>query len=165
VNATAKYALVSCILAGGIVVAAAQSFEQRFEQIGKLISDEAATEAIKLALTKIDQATCESNKPCARASAEEFSRPPIKVEDGRAAMIYAVNSALAQWCGLDWKRSFLPMIAYGKHHEKMTDRKLQLMTLIHGDFMGRQLASYMKSGQCPANLKARLDTDLPRLNR
>jgi len=61
-------------------------------------------------------------------------RPPISMEDGRAAMVFAMKSALAQWCGLDWKRSFLPMIAFGKNQKKMSDRQLQLMTLIHGDF-------------------------------
>jgi hypothetical protein len=80
-------------------------------------------------------------------------------------MVFAIKSALAQWCGLDWKRSFLPMIAFGKNQKKMSDRQLQLMTLIHGDVQGRQLATYMKSGQCPANLQSQLDTQLPKLNR
>ncbi|MEA2838378.1 MAG: hypothetical protein QOD89_2928 [Bradyrhizobium sp.] len=80
-------------------------------------------------------------------------------------MVFAIKSALAQWCGLDWKRSFLPMIAFGKNQKKMSDRQLQLMTLIHGDFQGRQLATYMKSGQCPPTLLSQLDTQLPKLNR
>jgi hypothetical protein len=142
--------------------AAQETFDQKF---GKMITDSAASEAIKLALTKIHTATCESNKPCARASVEEFARPPISLEDGRAAMVFAIKSALAQWCGLDWKRSFLPMIAFGKNQKKMSDRQLQLMTLIHGDFQGRQLATYMKSGQCPPTLLSQLDTQLPKLNR
>jgi hypothetical protein len=141
---------------------AQETFDQKF---GKSITDGAASEAIKLALTKIQTATCESDKPCARASAEEFSRPPISLEDGRAAMVFAIKSALAQWCGLDWKRSFLPMIAFGKGQKKMSDRQLQLMTLIHGDFQGRQLATYMKSGQCSPTLRSQLDAQLPKLNR
>jgi hypothetical protein len=47
----------------------------------------------------------------------------------------------------------------------MTDRQLQLMTLIHGDFQGRQLATYMKSGSCPPTLQSQLDSQLPKLNR
>src|ERR1039458_6547979 len=85
---------------------AKETFDQKF---GKSITDGAASEAIKLALTKIQTATCESDKPCARASAEEFSRPPISLEDGRAAMVFAIKSALAQWCGLDWKPTRLAM--------------------------------------------------------
>jgi hypothetical protein len=142
--------------------AAQETFDQKY---GKMISDGAALEAIKLALTKIQTATCESSKPCSRASTEEFARPPISLEDGRAAMVFAIKSALAQWCGLDWKRSFLPMIAFGKYQKKMSDRQLQLMTLIHGDFQARQLATYTKSGQCPPTLQSQLETHLPKLNR
>ncbi len=148
------------ILAGDC--AAQETFDQKFS---KMITDAVASEAIKLALTKIQAATCESNKPCARATPDEFSNPPISLEDGRAAMVFAIKSALAQWCGLDWKRSFLPMIAFGKNQKKMTDRQLQLMTLIHGDFQGRQFATYTKSGQCPSALQSQLDAQLPKVNR
>ena len=138
----------------------AETFDEKY---GKMILDDTAREAIKLALTKITTATCESKKPCPPATPEEFTRPPITIIDGRAAMVFAIKSALAQWCGLDWKRSFLPMIAFGKHHQKMSDRQLQLMTLIHGDFQGRQFAFYSKSGQCPPSLRDQLDAQLPRL--
>src|SRR5579883_1341060 len=101
------------ILAGNS--AAQETFDQKFS---KMITDDAASEAIKLALTKIHTATCESNKPCAQATPDEFSNPPISLEDVRATMVFAIKSALAQWCGLDWKRSFLPMIAYGKNRKR-----------------------------------------------
>jgi hypothetical protein len=140
----------------------AQTFDEKY---GKMISDDAAREAIKLALKKIGTAVCESNRPCAAASADEFDRPPITVIDGRAAMVFGIKSALAQWCGLDWKRSFLPMIAFGKQKMRMSDRQMQLMTLIHGDFQGRQFAFYSKSGQCPPQLQQQLDAQLPKLNR
>jgi hypothetical protein len=54
------------------------------------------------------------------------------------------------------------MIAFGKYKMKMNDRQLQLMSLIHGDFYGRQLAFYTKSGQCPATLREQLDAQLPK---
>jgi hypothetical protein len=147
------------------ILAATSTAQETFDQkFGKMITDSAASEEIKLALTKI-QTACESNKPCPPATPEEFSRPPISLEDGRAAMVFAIKSALAQWCGLDWKRSFLPMIAFGKGQKRMSDRQLQLMTLIHGDFQGRQLATYMKSGQCPLTLQSQLDGQLPKLSR
>jgi len=142
--------------------AEAETFDEKYS---KMISDDAAREAIRLALTKIDKATCESNRPCAAAKAEEFTQTPITLVDGRAAMVFAIKSALAQWCGLDWRRSFLPMIAFGKLHEKMNDRQLQLMTLIHGDFQTRQFILYTKSGQCPAQLREQLDAQLPKLDR
>lgn len=161
------FKIVRMICVGGVlslevISANAETFEQKY---GKMISDDVARAAIRVALTKIDKATCEANKLCSPANADEFSRPPIAIEDGRAAMVFAIRSALAQWCGLDWKRNFLPMIAYGKGQKKMNDRQLQLMSLIHGEFQGRQLATYTKSGSCPANMRTQLDAQLPKLNR
>jgi hypothetical protein len=93
-----------------------------------------------------------------------LATPPIKLVDGRAAIVFAIKSALAQWCGLDWKRSFLPMIAFGKYRMKYSDRQMHLMALIHGDFYARQYAFYSKTGQqCPAALRERLDTQLPKI--
>jgi hypothetical protein len=140
----------------------AQTFDEKY---GKMISDGAARAAIKLALEKIGTAICESNQPCAPAIPEEFERPPITVVDARAAMVFGIKSALAQWCGLDWRRSFLPMIVFGKQKMKMSDRQMQLMTLIHGDFQGRQLAFYSKSGKCPPQFRQQLDAQLPKLKR
>ena len=144
---------------------AAADMEQTFVKYSKMVSDDAARDSMKLALTKIHTAQCEANRPCAPAKPEEFSQMPIALEDGRAAMTFAIISALSQWCGLDWKRSFLPMIGYGKYKKKMSDRQLQLMTLIHSDFMGRQLAFYVKSGKtCPQELRTQFDGDLPKLS-
>jgi hypothetical protein len=57
------------------------------------------------------------------------------------------------------------MLAFGKQKVRMSDRQMQLMTLIHGDFQGRQFAFYSKSGQCPPQLQQQLDAQLPKLNR
>jgi hypothetical protein len=142
------------------VSVAQETFDQKF---GKMITDDAALEAIRLGLSKIHTAKCEANKPCEPTGAAELANPPIKIVDERAAMVFAIKPPLAQWCGLDWKRSFLPMLAFGKRQMKFNDRQLQLMTLIHGDFQGRQLATYSKSGQCPATLRGQLDAQLPKL--
>ncbi len=137
--------------------------ESLVEKYSKMVSDESVKPFIKDALTKIQLVTCEENTPCTEATEEEFSKPPITIIEGRAAMAHAIVSALAQWCGLDWKRSFLPMIAYGKYHEKMTDRNLQLLTIIHGTFQESQFQFYKKSGGCPEKFKNELDTNLPKL--
>jgi hypothetical protein len=141
------------------VAVAQETFDEKY---GKMISDGAAREAIGLALSKIHLAACKPNKPCAPASASEKASPPITIVDGRAAMVFGIKSALAQWCGLDWKRGFLPMIAFGKGPMKMTDRQLNLMSLIHGDFMARQLATYKNGGECPPAVRQQLDTQLPK---
>ena len=148
------------LLLTSAVTSAQENFDEKF---GKMISDDAARESIKLALTKVHTTVCASKKPCAPTNASELANPPITIVDGRAAMVFAIKSALAQWCDIDWKRSFLPMIAFGKHKMKMNDRQLQLITLIHGDFQARQFATYAKAGQCPATLRAQLDSQLPKL--
>jgi hypothetical protein len=155
------------ICALGLLLSANASIAQENfdEKFGKMIPDATAMEAIKIGLSKIHTAKCEANKSCEPTSATELANPPIKIVDSRAAMVFGIKSALAQWCGLDWKRGFLPMIAFGKQKMKYNDRQLQLITLIHGDFQGRQLATYTKSGQCPATLQSQLDTQLPKLNR
>jgi hypothetical protein len=128
-----------------------------------MIPDSAANAALQEALGKIHEAKCEDDQPCSPTSDEERKNPPITNVDARAAMVFGVKSALAQWCGLDWKRSFLPMIAYGKGVMKMSDRQLSLMSLIHGDFMGRQIIFYRNSGACPEDMKGRLDAYLPKV--
>ena len=134
------------------------------ETLGRMVSDDAALEAIRLGLSKIHTVKCEADKPCEPANAAELASPPIKIVDGRAAMVFAIKSALAQWCGLDWKRSFLPMIAFGKDRMRYSDRQMNLMALIHGDFYVRQYAFYSKTGQqCPASLRERLDAQLPKM--
>jgi hypothetical protein len=154
----------SVVLIGGSVANRAEAaFETIFAKYSAMISDDLAKEAAKLALTRVDQTTCESDRPCAPATPEEFSQPPISTEDARAALTFGLISALAQWCGLDWKRNFLPMIAYGKNQKRMSDRQLQLMTLIHGDFQRRHFAFYTKSGSCPADFRNELDAELPKL--
>lgn len=141
---------------------AQETFDQKF---GKMISDSASLEAIKLALTKIEKVACGSNKTCDRASPEEFERPPISLEDGRAAMVAGIKSALAEWCGIQWIRSFRHMNAANREQKKMNYRQLQLMALIHGDFQRRQIATYSKSGQCPPALRSQLDAYLPPLSQ
>jgi len=152
------------LICGPAANRAEAAFEAIFEKYSAMVSDDHAKEATKLALTRLDQTTCESNRPCAPATPEEFTEPPISTEDSRAALTFGMISALAQWCGLDWKRNFLPMIAYGKNQKKMSDRQLQLMTLIHGDFQRRQFAFYTGSGSCPADLRNQLDAELPKLD-
>jgi len=142
--------------------AAQGTFDQKF---GKMISDGAALEAINLALKKIGTVPCESKRLCDPASPEEFAHPPISLEDGRAAMVAGIKSALAEWCGIQWIRSFRPMIAVSREQRKMNYRQLQLMAWIHGDFQRRQIATYSKSGLCPLTLRSQLDAYLPPLSQ
>ncbi len=137
--------------------------ETLVERFGKSIPDSAVRPFIEEALKNIHSARCEADNFCAAATEKEFENPPINLQDGRAALAHGVASALAQWCGLDWKRSFLPMMAFGRHKMKMGDRSLALMTLMHGSFQARQLKFYQSKGVCPDKLRADLDAQLPKL--
>ncbi len=141
--------------------ALAQNLDQK---LARNISDEAASAFLENALRSIHKAQCDDGQLCAATTETELRSPPISIIDARAAMVFGIKSALAEWCGLDHKRSFLPMIAFGKDKMRLDTRQLQLMSLIHGDFMGRQLAVYTQSGQqCPAHFKAQLDGHLPKI--
>jgi hypothetical protein len=150
------------IAAGAQAQTQAKTFEEFFKSLEAQVSEDAARESIQLALKRIQTGMCEGNKPCAPASAQELAQPPIGVAEGRAAMVFGIQSALAQWCGLDFKRGFLPMLAVAKRKANMNDRQMMLMSLIHGDFMTRQIKSYQDRGKCPAQLRDQLDTLLPK---
>lgn len=133
-----------------------------FDTYSKMVNDDAANAFINHALKNIEGGRCGKNI-CEKATDEEFENPPINTEAGRAAMTFGIISALSQWCGLDWKRAYLPMMAFAKYHEKMSDRNLTLMSIIHSDFMALQLIYYRKSGSCTQKFKNDLNEKLPKI--
>lgn len=159
------FALTVLLTLSALIVsgnATAESFEEKF---GKMIPDDVAAAALQAALHKIDYDVCGHDPSCSPTTDEELRNPPISTHDARAAMVFGIKSALAEWCGLDSKRSFLPMIAFGKEAKGFNDRQLAIMSLIHGDFMARQYGHYKRSKtQCPATLKTQLNNELTKLN-
>lgn len=140
---------------------AADPLDDRF---AAQVPDAVADQALLLALERVHLGKCEDQTSCAKATDAERANPPITTADARAAMVFAIKSALASWCGLDYRRSFLPMMIAGREKMKLSERQLRLMALIHGDFMARQIRDYKNSGQtCPNSFKAQLDGYLPKL--
>lgn len=140
--------------------AEAESFDEKY---GKSITDDIALHAIKMALPKLGTAICENGKACTPPTPAETEKPPISMEDSRAAMLFGIKSALAQWCGLDFRGSLLPMLAFGKNVQKLNERQIHLINFIHADFMTRQFKFYSQSGaSCPDTLRKQMDTQLPR---
>ena len=156
-------ALATAIFLAATPFAAAQQQESLDQMFAKQIPDEGVQAAIKRSLSSIQTATCENKKPCAPATAAELAKPPITVNDGRAAMVFGIKSAMAEWCGLDMKRSFLTMIFIGKNNLKMNERQLMLMTLIHGEAMAGQTKIAGTRGPCPPDLKQELDNNMPKM--
>jgi hypothetical protein len=137
--------------------------ETLLETFSKTIPDSAIRPAILEALNNVHTARCDGDKLCAATTQKEIENPPISLEDGRVVLTYGIVSALAQWCFLDWKRSFVPMMAYGRQKMGMNDRALAVVALMHGAFQLRQLAVFRTTGVCPDDLRTRLDTELPKL--
>jgi len=148
------------LLVSANISAAQESFEEKY---AKMISDDVADNSIQLALSKIQSAKCDGDKLCAPATPAEVAKPPLATNDARVAMVTAIKSALAQWCGLNGLRSFLPMLAALDKARGMNDRQRQLVALIHADFMGRQLAFYKNGGECPPEVRQQLDAQLPKM--
>lgn len=141
--------------------------ETLFEKYGKLITDDVVLAYRSRALKKLYVAPCAPDEPCVSSKQDgkqigEYE-PLISLQAGRTAMAHGIVSALAEWCNLDWKRSFLPMLAEGRTKQKMDDRPLMVMALMHSDFQGSQLAFYRKEGACTEQIRAELDTLLPKI--
>lgn len=152
-----------CVLAVSAGAVRAQTFS---EKIGGMITDDLANQSIRFALENVHKAICPNDQPCPPASDEELAAPPIGTQDSRVAMITGVRSALASWCGLDFQRSFQPMMRQARRHQEFGDRELALLSIIHGAVMGRQVEKFGDKGQvCPDKLRAQLDAQLPRVDQ
>lgn len=140
------------------------SAETLAEKMGKAIPDTDVESIRTLALKNLQTALCDPDKHCTPATSDEFASPPISIAEGRVAMVQGAISALIQFCGLDYKRNFVPMMDYNRHELKMSERALSLIVLMHGIRQAEQLISYkaeLKS--CPEGLRAKLDAELPKL--
>ena len=128
------------------------------DKYGQMVSDDAVRTFMVDALKKVHLEKCEAGKSCSAATPQEFEQLPISIAAG-----HGIISALAQWCGLNWQRSFLPMIAYGRRQMKMTARPLMIMTLMHARILKMQVEHYRTRGTCPAKLLQDLDSQLPKV--
>jgi hypothetical protein len=130
------------------------------EQYGMIVNDDAARDAIRLALKKIDTSMCEPQKRCAPATPEELTQPPITVLDARTAMAFGIKSALMRWCARGPKMvgDFDMVLDWARWQRKMSSRQIQLVDLIREDYHGRQSASLL--GPCPDELRKELDPEL-----
>ena len=128
-------------------------------------TDEQTRPFMVYALKNVHNVECENGQHCSKATEEEFSNPPLSVNQMKGAIAHGGVGAMALWCGLDSKRTLLAMLGYGKHVEKMSDRNLQLMSLINGAFQGSQLRSLKKLGECPPEIKERVDREMPVLKK
>jgi hypothetical protein len=121
-----------------LLIASPCAGEETFEQKAtRTFPDKDVEGMLRLALQNIDKALCENNKPCAPATPDELAHPPLSVTEARRIMIQGSTSALAESCGLDYKRSFVPMMIYYRRQKKMNERSLAIVAMVHGISQGR----------------------------
>jgi len=66
------------------------SGEPMVEKYGRLVSDDDVRLFREDALSRIQLARCEQDKPCAPATVDERANPPISILDGRAALAHGI---------------------------------------------------------------------------
>lgn len=114
----------------------------------------------------IDQVLLYNEKPscgstgCPPATQEELANPPLTIAEGRRAMDAALESARWKWCGItNSERLFPGFIGHAQHVLKYDDRKLSLMSLIHGIMQARAERNFAAGGPCPPQLKKQLEAE------
>jgi hypothetical protein len=121
------------------------------------LADAQVRHALNLALRNIHKALC-GDAACAVATADEFVKPPITLDQARTAINTGVLSGTAQWCGLDWKhRLFLPMMSRFTAEAQPSERQRALFALLHGIYQGQVSASLAPRGPCPDDVKAGIE--------
>lgn len=122
-----------------------------------------AKSILQLALKSIDRASCGNDQKCAPATETEFANPPLMMEEAHFVIATASRSAMATFCNLDSRRSFLPMIATMRNERKLNNRQLALAAVMHGIAEVQVLDHYKKTAQCTDDMRTRLDASLPKI--
>ena len=125
--------------------------------------DEVVHKLVKLALENMPRALCADLKPCPPATPEEFKSPPVSMEHARAIIASGTRTALADWCGLDWRRrSYLPMMHHYRRTLRFNERQMSLVGLLHGIHQGMTEGALKTKGTCDEATRAKLDAQLPK---
>jgi hypothetical protein len=144
--------VASVVLLGLAVTATVQAQGQSALRL----SDEQVRRLVVLALNNIGHARCANNQPCAAATAEEKSNPPIAADEVRLAFNRGALSGAGQHCGLDWQsRNFAPMMRYWRATMKKNERQAALLGLLHG--IAQDMAK--PDGQTVCTTRARENVD------
>jgi hypothetical protein len=126
------------------------------------IPDAVARKMLELGLRNIDRAVCGGLDMCAPATPEEFEFPPISIDNARGALLAGTRSAYARWCGLDDRRSIVPMMRVLRQKWRFNDRQVALAAVIHGIQMNSVAERLKARGACDAATRRKLDAELPK---
>jgi len=123
--------------------------------------DETVRQLLSLALDNIQEGLCANGQACSPATADERANPPLTINEAKAIVGRGVVSAMAERCGLDWRRlNYLPMMAYWRTTLKSPERKLTLISLLHGITQGQIEKALLKRGPCSDGERRHIESSL-----
>lgn len=126
------------------------------------IPDAVVRKMIELGLKNIHRALCDGFNECKPATPAEFERPPLSVEQARAAILVGGRSAFVAWCGLDAnRRSVLPFMQQLRRSKQYSERQLALLAVVHGIQQSITAEQLKAKGECDEASRKRLDAQLP----
>lgn len=122
--------------------------------------DDAVRKTIDAALRRIEVGKC-GPAACAPATEDELANPPLTIAEARRAMDAALESAGWKWCGIaNRERIFDALILDAQDVLKYDERKLTLLTIIHGMTRAGAERAFDRSGRrCPPQRKKQLEAE------
>ena len=116
---------------------------------------------LMLALENIQRGRCDGGQPCAAATSEEKTNPPIAIAEARAVISRATLSGVAEHCGLDWQKlNFVPMMTYWRTTLKKNERQMALIGMLHGIMQSQIQRFVAERGPCTPQMRQDTETRL-----
>jgi hypothetical protein len=136
-----------------------------FNTLANLTEDDIVKKMLTVVLNKLPEAMCTPKKHCAPATDAEKAKPPVSLEQARGVVKAGILSGSAEHCGLDWQRRvFLPTLNYYRKKEKMNERQIAIISVLHGIVQGYTATHHkMHDETCTAAMRQELDKKLPKL--
>lgn len=118
--------------------------------------------SLTVALENIHLGKCDTLKPCTPATAEELEKPPISLDEARAAVKAGVVSGMMQWCGLKWdRRNFRPFISHYRQALDMNARQLAVLAMMHRMHQNVIYSQLSKGNACSAAASKDMSRQMP----
>jgi hypothetical protein len=142
-----------------LVLAAAPALAQAPKQ--KAADDAGLRKLIADGLDNLPKLPCANQQPCAPATAQERTSPPLTLAEARRVVDRGAISGAAEHCGLAWReRNLAPLVGYLRTTLKKSDRGMALAAYLHGTMQDRTRAAFAAKGPCSDDTKRKLETRL-----
>ncbi len=150
------------LLVAGLLVllASAPAFAQAPKQ-QKAADDAGLRKLVAEGLDNLPKLPCANQQPCAPATAQERTNPPLTMAEARRVVDRGAISGAAEHCGLAWReRNLAPLVGYLRSTLKKSDRGMALAAYLHGTMQDRTRAAFAAKGPCNDEMKRKLEARL-----